>query len=57
MPSHPGAGDMRDYITQTNALAKAADSNDPEHGRLHDCINDVLDQMDREGGPSYGQTR
>lgn len=55
MPSHPSADDMRKHITLTSEIAKITPADSPEHARLHQVINEDLDQMDREGGPSYGQ--
>ncbi|MGY1437159.1 hypothetical protein [Streptomyces reniochalinae] len=53
--SHPSADDMREYISGTAKLASEASTDDPQHGLYHESINAALDQMDREGGPSYGQ--
>lgn len=53
--SHPSADDMRAYLTGTAELAASTPQDSPEHAQYHQNINETLDQMDREGGPSYGQ--
>ncbi|WP_161789710.1 hypothetical protein [Phaeacidiphilus oryzae] len=55
MPSHPSADDMRTYLTETAKLAAETPAGDPKHATYHQNMNEVLDQMRREGGVSYGQ--
>ncbi|WP_157875006.1 hypothetical protein [Streptomyces resistomycificus] len=54
MSSHPSADDMRHYISETARLAADTPADDPRHQHYHEQINKVMDQMDREGGVSYG---
>ncbi|MEU1674827.1 hypothetical protein ABZ752_22770 [Streptomyces roseifaciens] len=51
---HPSADDMRAYIVGTAALAAELPTDDPQHAEYHQMINEVIDQMQREGGVSYG---
>jgi hypothetical protein len=53
--SHPSADDMRNYLTASAELASSTPQDSPEYAQYHQNMNEVLDQMDREGGPSYGQ--
>ncbi|MDJ1138531.1 hypothetical protein [Streptomyces iconiensis] len=49
MPSHPSADEMRDYLAETAKLAADIPADSPEHERLHQNMNDVIDQIGREG--------
>lgn len=51
---HPSADDMRAYLAGTAKLAAETPTDDPQHAYYHDQINKVMDQMDREGGVTYG---
>lgn len=53
--SHPSADDMRDYLTRTAQAAADMPQGNNVYESHHQQINEVLDQMDREGGPSHGQ--
>lgn len=52
--SHPSADDMRKYLAETAELCKNTSADDPQYATYHHNMNEVIDQMNREGGVSHG---